>query len=80
MMICREPCLQTNEIKSYGDVWALEYWTPLIQNKCFIEDIIHVPQSQDLQKVRKVSIAEIYKLENVWLFNKNGTLEEGKEE
>ena len=48
MMICREPCLQTNEIKSYGDVWALEYWTPLIQNKCFIEDIIHVPQIQDL--------------------------------
>uniref|UniRef100_A0A182PR66 DNA helicase n=1 Tax=Anopheles epiroticus TaxID=199890 RepID=A0A182PR66_9DIPT len=74
VLLCRQPCAAQNSIKDMN--WDQEQWKPLIADRCFLFWLVKIPTEQDQLRARKVSAAQINKLEELWKENVDATFQD----
>ncbi|XP_053671419.1 regulator of nonsense transcripts 1 homolog [Anopheles nili] len=74
VLLCRQPCAAQNSIKDMN--WDQEQWKPLIADRCFLFWLVRIPTEQDQLRARKVSAAQINKLEELWKENVDATFQD----
>lgn len=74
VLLCREPCLQNGALKDMG--WDLTQWSPLIEDRSFLQWLVKIPSEKDQIRARQISTSQIIKLEDAWTENPNATLDD----
>ena len=75
MMLCRDPCLHNKSFKN-NEEWDLEQWQPIIVDKAFLDWVVKEPLNQEVLRSRKLTMAEINRLEDMWKQKPDATAEE----
>ena len=81
VLICRK-CMLLNTMK---DMFELEKWTSLIEDKAFLPWLLKTPSDEEQLRARQVTTGQINKLEECWKSNPEATWDdlakaEGEEE
>ena len=68
MLLCREPCLASNNVGSLRDDpnWDLSLWQPLIEERCFVPWLVKAPDTEEEDHYAPLSNKEIQRLEDAW--------------
>jgi regulator of nonsense transcripts 1 len=74
MLLCREPCLNSNTIKDPN--WDMENWQPLIEERAFLPWLVKFPEEKFVYKSRDIFPQQINKLEELWKENPGAQLED----
>lgn len=72
VLLCREPCANASGLKDIN--WDKEQWLPLIDDRAFLPWLVAVPSNDEAP--RKVTAAQINKLEELWKANPAAALDD----
>jgi len=64
VLLCREPCLAMGALKDLD--WDLTQWCPLIEDRAFLDWLVHVPSEAQQRRSIGITTAQINKLEECW--------------
>lgn len=78
VLLCREPCLQENSLKSNNQSleWDTTQWLPLIQDRQFLPWLVKIPSDEEQKRARHITAQQINKLEELWKSNPDATVED----
>lgn len=78
VLLCREPCLQENSLKSNSQSleWDTTQWLPLIQDRQFLPWLVKTPSDEEQKRARHITAQQINKLEELWKSNPDATVED----
>lgn len=74
VILCRYPCANTPVNKDMN--WDSSKWDPLISDRSFSNWLVSVPSTEEVARARKVTPAQMTKLEEVWRNNPKATIED----
>ena len=74
VLLCRQPCATQQIAKDQN--WDLVQWQPLVQDRCFLQWLVKVPDEGEQMRARQISASQINKLEEMWKENAEATLED----
>ena len=73
ILLCRN-CLGLGALKELG--WEHDAWMPLVKDRSFVPWLISVPTEDEQLRARKVTAAQIDKLEQLWKTDPSATIED----
>eukprot|EP00659_Diplonema_papillatum_P018766 gene18766-28974_t len=74
VLLCREPCLYSNQLQDMD--WDVSQWMPLIDDKRFLSWLVNAPSEADQKNARRITTAQMNKLEELWKLNPNAALDD----
>eukprot|EP00003_Mantamonas_plastica_P033454 TRINITY_DN95_c0_g1_i8.p1 TRINITY_DN95_c0_g1~~TRINITY_DN95_c0_g1_i8.p1 ORF type:complete len:790 (-),score=260.73 TRINITY_DN95_c0_g1_i8:572-2941(-) len=72
MIICRDPCASSGS----NEQWDVSQWMPIISDRQFLPWLINEPSDEATSLSRPIMADQINKLEEMWKFNPEATLED----
>lgn len=75
VLICREPCLASNNVGSLKDDpnWDLSLWQSLIEERSFVSWLVKTPDPETEDHYAPLTNKDIQKLEDLWRTNQKIT-------
>ena len=74
VLLCRAPCATLPSAKDM--TWDSALWQPLIDNRSFLEWLLHAPSDSEQLRSRRLMPATIAKLEELWKDNPAAAVED----
>jgi regulator of nonsense transcripts 1 len=74
VLLCRQPCASGPNSKD--SEWDLSQWQPLIDDRSFLSWLVKMPAQQEVSRARKINMAQIVKLEDIWKEKPDATIED----
>ncbi|CAK8678226.1 unnamed protein product [Clavelina lepadiformis] len=74
VLLCRQPCANQSSLKDMS--WDASQWSPLIQDRCFLNWLVKIPSEEEQMRARQITAQQINKLEELWKENGDATIED----
>ncbi|VDM94925.1 unnamed protein product [Thelazia callipaeda] len=74
VVLCRLPCSSQTVLKDQS--WQVNEWKPLISDRKLLSWLVRVPSEQEQIRARRISAAQINRLEDLWKENPKAVLED----
>ncbi|KAK2615206.1 hypothetical protein N8I77_001976 [Diaporthe amygdali] len=72
VLLCRQPCAASTSSKDMS--WDVSRWQPLIENRSFLDWLVHPPSDAEQLRARQLTPPTIAKLEEMWKEDTNATV------